>query len=301
MSFPISVVNCLKIKLNKVKKLHTLTILSFLNILCLASSFAKSGVEHYSDMLDIFPFTQESFNHKVIDLYYAINSYLDEPNWEIPDHKRPIFVCNDNIFSQISWANHRIWFHWGLSDPKYPSKSLSKSFEPLKRMVYDKLIKYDDRNRFWNALQIEEHDRLKVIYEKATIAFGYNPTSINNMQHNQIWAFATILYSIHILGDLTTTAYKIVRAEDDVRNDIFNSIKILGGFDNKQAAESLITFLKQEAPISSSSTGTSMSSAQKLIDALKDKNRGFSQFILACKGVGYNYKQRFKDAKLITK
>lgn len=283
-------------------KYHILILLCSIPILFSSPSYAKGGFEHYNDMLDIFPFAQISTNHKVIDLYYSINSYLDDPNWENNSkQKRPIFVCNDDVFSQLSWANHRIWFHWGLSDPKYPSKSLSKSFEPLKRLVDNKLPEQEDKERFWNSLIDEENDRLRVIYQKATTAFGYNSESVNNMQHNQIWAFATILYSIHILGDLTTSEYKIVRAEEDIRNDVYNAIRILGGFTNKKSAESLILFLKQEAPISTSAKGSSSSSAQKFIDALKDKKRGFSQFILSCRGFGYNYKQRFREAILITK
>lgn len=252
-------------------------------------------------MLDIFPFLQESRNDKLLDLYYTINSYLDEPNWVDDSYKRPSFICNDYYFNKLSWDNHRIWFHWGLSDPHYPSHSHAKTFNPLQRIVNDKLMLQKDRDRFWNSLFLEEHERLQVIWEKAVVAFGYNPSSVQSLQKDQIWAFTTILYDIHILGDLSTTEYKIVRSEEDVRKDIYAAIRTIGGFYNKRIANDLISFLEREAPISNTSKGTSSASAQKLIDALKDKKKGFAKFVLSCRGFGYNYAQRFKEARLVVK
>lgn len=268
---------------------------------CSCPSSAKMGDEHYEDMLDIFPFLQDSRNQKVIDLYYTINSYLDEPNWEEDYYKRPAFVCNDYFFKDLSWGNHRIWFHWGLSDPRYPSHSLAKTFSPLQRVVNDKLMLQKDRGRFWDALYLEEHSRLQTIWNKAVIAFGYDPASIYDLQREQIWAFATVLYSIHILGDLTTKEYKIVRSEEDVRKDIYSAIRTIGGYKNKRIAEELISFLEIEAPISSAAKGTTSASAQKLLTALKDKKKGFSQFVLSCRGFGYNYTERFKESLLVVK
>lgn len=270
-------------------------------LFCSLPSAAKSGYEHLGDMLDIFPFLQESSNDKVIDLYYSINSYLDEPNWDEEYYKRPAFVCNDNLFNAISWGNHRIWFHWGLSDPRYPIRSLAKTFHPLQQVVNDRFMQQKDRDRFWDALYLEEHSRLQTIWEKAVVAFGYEPLSVQDMQREQIWAFTTILYDIHILGDLTTTEYKIVRSEDDVRKDIYAAIRTIGGYINKRIAEELITFLEKEAPISNSAKGTPSASAQKLLDALKDKKKGFSQFVLSCRGFGYNYIERFKESRLVVK
>lgn len=270
-------------------------------LLCTFPSFAKLGDEHYDDMLDIFPFLQDSRNHNVINLYYTINSYLDEPNWEKDNYKRPAFICNDKFFNDLSWGNHRIWFHWGLSDPRYMSNSLAKKFTPLKRVVNDNLMRQDDRDRFWDALYQEEHSRLKTIWDRMVVALGYDPESVYSMQREQIWAFATILYDIHILGDLTTSEYRLVRSEEDVRKDIYAAIRTIGGSHNKRIAEELISFLEREAPISSASRGTPTGSAQKLLTAMKDKKKGFSQFVLNCKGFGHDYKRRFKDARLAVK
>lgn len=252
-------------------------------------------------MLSVFPFTLESRNDRVLNFFYVINSYLDEPNWIDDNFKRPAFVCEDRLFSKLSFGNHRIWFHWGLSDFQYASNSMAKSFRPLNSIVNNKIQRYDDRERFWTSLCAEEHQRLQTVFEKAAMAFGYDINNVQDMQRKQIWAFATIAYNIHILGDLTTSEYKIVRSEEDVRQDIFRAIRILAGHTNRQLAEKLISFLEREAPISNENKGTIYCSAQKFINALKDKKNGFTQFILSCKGFGYNYIERFKEAMLIVK
>ena len=208
---------------------------------------------------------------------------------------------NDALFSRLSFGNHRIWFHCGLSDFQYASNSMAKEFRPLAKIVNSKLTCYNDRKRFWAMLGKEEHHRLQKVYEKAVLAFGYDINKMYALQKSQVWAFATIAYDIHILGDLTTAEYKIVRSEKDVREDIFLAIRTLGGHTNKSKAEALISFLNKEAPLSDVGKGTNGSSAQKLLDALKDKKKGFSQFVLSCKGYGYNYKDRFRSAGLEVK
>jgi len=224
-----------------------------------------------------------------------MNSYIDKPDGENVV-SRPKCIDEDKVFYYISFANHRIWFHWGLSDYRYTSKSMAKSFSPLVRIVNDKIIRYDDRERFWTNLCEEEHNRLQNIYQKAAIAFGYNLHSVQDMQREQIWAFATILYCIHILGDHTTTEYKIIRDEKSLREDIFKAIRTLAGQTNKREGENLILYLQKEAPLNEIGRGTTSCSAQKLLDALKDKKNGFSHFILSCKGFGYDYKSRFKSS-----
>ena len=229
----------------------------------------------------------------MFSLYEAMNSYIDKPNGESVV-SRPRCIDDDQVFYYISFANHRIWFHWGLSDFRYSSKSLAKTFAPLVRIVNDKVLRYDDRERFWDILCEEEHRKLQSIYQKTAIALGYDLHNVQDMQREQIWAFATILYDIHILGDHTTTEYKIIREEKDLREDIYKSIRTLAGPTNKKIGEALISYLQKEAPLNDIGRGTTSCSAQKFLDALKDNKKGFSQFILSCKGFGYDYKSRFK-------
>jgi hypothetical protein len=251
-------------------------------------------------MMSIFPFSTDSRNSQVFDLYETINSYIDNPNWIEKNLKRPSFICNDSIFSRMTYGNHRIWFHWGLSDFQFPSKSYAKSFAPLIKVVNEKIPDNVNRDRFWTKLCEEEHSRLEIVYNKTAVALGYNANNIYDMQREQIWAFATILYCIHILGDYTTTEYKLVREEKDLRDDIYRSIRVLAGPANKKKGEALIAFLKREAPLSERNKGTVDCSAQQFINALKDKKNGFSQFILACEGFGHNYKMRFKMSGRVT-
>lgn len=264
-----------------------------MGVVCSLPSYAKEGNEHFNDMQSIFPFSTSSKHARVYDLYYTINSYLDEPNWVENNLKRPSCIVNDKVFSTIQFKNHRIWFHWGLSDPQFPSKSLAKKFSPLVSIVNEKLTRYDDRERFWALVCKEEHERLQVLFQKAVLAFGYNPNSLYDIQRDQIWALTTILYSIHLLGDHTTSEYKIIRDEIDLREDIYSSIRTLAGPKNRQKANDLISFLKKTAPISDIGRGTMNCSAQKFLEAMKDKKHGFSQFILSCNGFGYDYKSRF--------
>lgn len=74
---------------------------------------------------------------------------------------------------------------------------------------------------------------------------------------------------------------------------IYNVIR-----NNRTKAMKLIDYLNQTAPISRYSRGTINCSAQKYLDALKNSSHGFSQFLLSCKGFGYNYKDRFREANL---
>lgn len=279
--------------LNNIKKIPLL-----LGLFCSILTFAKSGNDHFYDMLYIFPFTTDSRNNAVFNLYEAINTYIDKPNG-VSVSSRPKCIDDDEVFYNISFTNHRIWFHWGLSDFQNPSKSLAKSFNPLVKIVNDRIKDNDDRKRFWINLCNEEHIKLQDIYLKAIIAFGYDSNSVYDMQRKQIWAFVTILYCIHILGDHTTSEYKVIRSEEDLREDVYKSIRILAGFTNRQKGEALISYLQNKAPLSESGRGTFNCSAQKFLDAMKNKDNGFNQFILSCKGFGENYKTRFIKSGLI--
>lgn len=262
---------------------------------------AKQGGEHFNDMLYIFPFSTDSRNFAVIDLYHHINSYIDEPNWVETSSKKPSCIYNDKVFSQkIRVKNHRIYYHWGLSEPRYSSKSLARKFRPLQSVVERQLENEDDKRRFWANLCNEEHKRLQEVYHKAINAFGYNTNKIYQVQHQQIWSLVTILYCIHVLGDHTTTLYDIIREEKELREDVYRSIRTLAGGYNKSEANKLISFLEKEAPLNESGRGTMDCSAQKFLEAMKDKKNGFSQFILSCDGPGYNFRQRFAKAGRIT-
>ncbi len=250
---------------------------------------AKGTENHVQDMQDVFPFV------KCLDVFYLVSSFLDEPDWTVSGAQRPHFVKEDPFFSKEKFDNHRIWYHWGLSELGRSSPSLARTHRPLVNIV--SRFPYDEQQRFWYLLTEEEQGRLLKLFTKAAPELGYKG-KLFNLQNQQVFALVKIMYSIHLLGDHTTKEYHIIRSEEDIRKDIESSIRILAGPFNGTNAQELIGFLNQTAPISRYSRGTINCSAQKYLDALKDYSHGFSRFLLSCKGFGYNYKARFKEANL---
>ena len=264
-------------------------------VITVSSPYALSakGIEnHVQDMQDVFPFA------KCLDVFYLVSSFLDEPDWTVSGAQRPHFVNEDPFFSKEKFDNHRIWYHWGLSKLGRSSPSLARTHRPLVNIV--SRFPYDEQRRFWYLLTEEEQGRLRKLFTKAAPELGFKG-KLFNLQNQQVFALVKIMYSIHLLGDHTTKEYHIIRSEEDIRKDIESSIKILAGPFNDSNAEELIGFLNKTAPISRYSRGTINCSAQKYLNALKDHSYGFSRFLLSCKGFGYNYMNRFKEAKITLK
>ncbi|MEE1406949.1 MAG: hypothetical protein U0K42_06705 [Bacteroidales bacterium] len=253
-------------------------------------ALSAKGIEnHVQDMQDVFPFAE------CLNIFYLVSSYLDEPDWAVAGAQRPHFIKEDPFFSKEKFDNHRIWYHWGLSELGMLSPSLARTHRPLVNIV--SRFQHDEQRRFWLLLTEEEQGRLRKLFAKAAPELGF-PGKSFHLQEQQVFALVKIMYSIHLLGDHTTKEYHIIRSEEDVRRDIESSIRILAGYNNRTKAMKLIDYLNQTAPISRYSRGTINCSAQKYLDALKNSSHGFSQFLLSCKGFGYNYKDRFREANL---
>lgn len=264
------------------------------------SGFSKSGKAHFDDMQDIFPFVQVSANDRVLDLYHTVNSYLDEPNWVETELKRPHMVVADSLFSTLKYGNHRVWYHWGLDKGVYGGKYLAREHHSLSKVMKKNLPDDAVRERFWKALQAEDLGRLKEVVGKAYSSLGFGKQS-GKLPDDRLFAFVQVLYSIHVMGDHTTKLYTVLRPEKDLRQDIYSAVRTIGGAENRALAEKFISYLERTAPESDVSRGTEDGSAQKFIDAMKDRRNGFSNFVLKCKGKGYDYRTLFYKSGLVLK
>lgn len=267
------------------------------------TAYSKDGDEHRRDMIDIFPFSKNC--NKICGesnsgLYVKVNRYLDVPDYSRKGANKPAFVSNDPLFNSLTFKGHRIWYHWGFNDYR-AAKSYDELAKDCIQFFLDKgQITADDAERFWRKLEIEEVDRTKKLLEDTAKALGYiGYANSYPLQKKQIEAFATLLYSIHLMGDHTTSYYWQCRSQKQVREDIYHAIKELGGYQNRKSANRLINYLEIAAPLSENSDiKAQQNAAQLFLDAMKNKRHGFSQFILNCSGAGYRYQNRFKEAGL---
>ena len=262
--------------------------------------YGKGGNEHYQDMCDIFPFEScEKFNQLCNKNPYSINNYLDRPNWHLNHYreKRPNCVNRDSVFSKLRFEKHRIWFHWGLSDPMNRGNSMAPKFERLNSNTSILKLPKVEQERFWYELVEEEHQRLQKLLALSKQILGYS----NAKNIDQVWAFVHILYDIHLMGDHTTTEYYTILPECDVRKDIEQQITILGGGENETQVSELLNFLRKQVPFTTINPSAPSITAQKYLDALKDENHGFGHFLMSCNGPNTNYRQRFEQAGFVIK
>lgn len=251
--------------------------------------FAKSGDEHYHDMARIFPFEESESdlsNKKIFDFYQRVNAYLDYTTFPYEDSYgkkvgHPPFLKKYERLQNMTFKNHRIWYHWGFNkDPK--------KFKPLVDIVKEniKSNRLDVSNEyfFWNKLEDNIKERNKVLLSEWAKASGYSGLRVlSKLQRNQSNAFVTLLVSIHILGDHTTTETGVIIDRNSLYGEIYNAIDNLAGekyAENITKAKSLknkLTRVKGDP--------------NKFLDVLA---LHFTTFLYDLKGDEYNYKKKFK-------
>ena len=81
------------------------------------ANFAKSGKEHIQDMIDVYPFKVNE-GDKIYKFFECVNAAIDygtfNPENQVKRPGKPKFL-NQEPFQNTSWANHRIWYHWGFN------------------------------------------------------------------------------------------------------------------------------------------------------------------------------------------
>ena len=241
-------------------------------------TFALSGVEHARDMKRIFPFVDCHSNKKVIAFYTVVNKYLDSPNDR--NTGRPDPIKDHPKFGKMKFGNHRIWYHWGFNrDPK--------RFAPLVNAVHNNIengvISENDVPEFWDCLIKDVSKRNRYLMNRAAKIFGYGELgSISSSQRQQLNAFVTLLYSIHILGDHQTTITDVMIDLKGVYGDIYNAIDNLAGRNraNVLKAREVKKVLR-----------TVQHNPKLFLDKMEGE---LTPYILALDGPLYNYKDKFE-------
>lgn len=252
--------------------------------------FSKSEGGHSADMGNIFPFDQRYFNvgkqnEAVLNFFNAVNAYLDKPNGE--NTGKPHFMY-DPKFSRMTMANHRIWFHWGFGFKN------ARKFVPLVEIVNREIQKGNllasDEEFFWLELKKETARRDKELINLTADLFGYDHIgSISSLQREQLNAFVTVAYSIHIIGDHTTVENYVIQNYYDVIDELYEAFEKLAGksYNNRSKYQKLLTQLKpyEDRP-------------ERFLVGLQ---RYFSDFLLSLDGPMYDYKKKFTEKGYVLK
>lgn len=240
--------------------------------------FALSGVEHARDMKRIYPFVDCQHNEKVIAFYSLVNKYIDRPNDR--NTGRPDPIKQHPKFSNMKFGNHRIWYHWGFNrDPK--------KFVPLVSAVNNNIekgvISESDVVEFWDCLIHDVSRRNRYLMNRAGELFGYQSLgSISSSQRQQLNAFVTLLYSIHLLGDHQTTITDLMIDLKSVYGDIYNAIDNLAGRNRTNVSKA--RELKKELRTVQHDPIVYLNKMEQL----------FTPFLLTLDGPLYNYKEKFE-------
>lgn len=245
---------------------------------------AKDGNGHANDMKKAFPFAivnTNQKNNKVFKFFELVNGCLDYANFPDMTDKHvgnPPFVTEDSVFSQLSFGNHRIWFHWGFN--ANPHK-----FAPLANVLdialCDSVLSQQDYERFWETLIKKQSERNKYLTDnwKQIMEITYSPPVY---VRDQINAFVTIAYSIHILGDYSTSEISLLQNKSMLYADIYNALEKLGAGNskNKQRLNAIKRRLKPYEL-----------DPAKFLSVLQ---QDFTPYLYSLEGIECNYKTKFE-------
>ncbi|MGV8964117.1 MAG: hypothetical protein ACOH2V_12160 [Candidatus Saccharimonadaceae bacterium] len=239
--------------------------------------FALSGKEHEKDMQRIFPFVKCKNNNKITTFYSLVNQYIDQPN-DINIGK-PVTIANHPKFKNMKFGNHRIWYHWGFNTN--PKKHLPL-IAAIHKNIEKEIISETDVDEFWDCLMKDVGKRNRYLMNSAAEIFGYGAIgSISRNQREQLNAFVTILYSIHIIGDHQTSETSVMSDLKMIYGDVYNAINNLAGRDNRSNANRLKKALILE-----------QSNPKRFLDKMEKE---FSPFLMSLDSPLYNYKKKFSD------
>lgn len=243
--------------------------------------YAKSGNEHLRDMQEIFPFdvSRKVENKKIFEIFAHVNAYLDYTDF--PTGKsvgKPKFIKESATLKDMTFANHRIWYHWGFNgDPK--------KFVPLVDMVKQNIdrgtLKPEYEYIFWDKLKANIGERNNILTKEWGKVFGYQG-NLSKLLRDQSNGFITLLVAIHLLGDHTTTETAIILDKNTLYAEIITAIYKIAG--NRQANRACAKSLEKKLR-------TVKDNPKKFINVLK---QDFTPFLYDLEGAEYNYKKKFQ-------
>lgn len=236
-------------------------------------------------MQKIYPFAKS--NKQIIAYYNLINDYIDHPYIELGKsvemkgaNERPRSIALHPKFSKMSFSNHRIWYHWGFNTNP---RKYTPLVEIVNKNIAEGKLSPSDVDEFWNLINKDRGERNRKLMNETTKIFGYpDIRSISSIQREQVNAFVTILYSIHLLGDHQTSKVDVISDLEAIYRDIYNAIDNLGGKDKKN---------RTKAKEIKSKLRITENDPKLFLDKMEKE---FSPFLLSLDGSLYNYKAKFE-------
>lgn len=267
---------------------------SILFIFCSVLGFSKGIEEHTKDMRDVFPFAGKV--PALEKLFYMVNDYLDRKDFDNRLYRgnntgHPVCIVKlieqDPRFKRMTLKEHRIWFHWGFNAD-------IKLFQPLKKMINENIakgqIKAEDAPYFYYVLNQERAKRNRELMNLAGKVLGYSKFQgyVSKAMRDQQNGLVTILYSIHVLGDHTTSSRDWLAKTNVIYKDIHDAIFNIAGrdFHDYQLAKKLVKTLTAV-----SRKPDTKETVELYLQTLKDN---FPRFILSLEAPLYNYRKRFE-------
>lgn len=256
--------------------------------------FGKTQAGHISDMQAVFPFVPG--DNRIDELYQLVNDYIDQATFPVKGDRRTRHldcVMKDPVFSKLGWglnSNHGYWYHWGFNAD---IKRYAPLREKINRAISDPNKKFDanEAQRFWSMLNKDRAERNRYLTAKVYPILGYTPGMISARMRAQANALVTVLYDVHMLGDLVEGkgGNKVKADAKTIFNECETAINNLAGNEsgNIKKARKLNKLLKAYHP-----TPTKEADPEGYLNTLKNE---FSGFILSLGGdPSYNYKEKWK-------
>ena len=256
------------------------------------------GREHHiGDMTDVYPFdvTHRTENKAFIDLCWWVNAtidYLYESNGTLSySQSNPTFLKDldpeqSGFYYGLSYGNHRIWFHCGFNgNPRRYAPLAGRVSE----MVNAGTLTGEQAEVLWQMVTKEQGIRNRRLIRKCADLFAY-PPSMSRAQQEQVNGFVSILYDIHLLGDMETSEKDAIDPVS-LYEDIYSSIFRLAGrrFSNYKAARRFVSRLK------------GIEDRENPTPFLRELKTSFTPFLLGLSGDMYDYKRMFEKKGYVLK
>lgn len=247
-------------KSNKIRAILLVVVLSLPLV-----SMAKGGSQHVNDMKSVFPFANMD------RLYRFITDEIDNGG------KKPDFLYTNQKFSNLKWENHRIWYHWGFYSDPLDNEYLKK--DCIDYFVEHRMISESERILLEEKIRTDWSAKRQRMLKEGGLKLKYSSSS------KQLEAFVAIMYSIHILGDYTTDRTYLLCPKQTLYENIYRSLEVIAGGSafNRAQFNKLKRYLKSKE-----------NKPDNYLNALADKENGFSQFLMGLKGGIYDYKKCFE-------
>ena len=272
--------------IDKMRHVYIFLISLLIPFLCVA----KSGQEHINDMIDVYPFKVNK-GDRIYHFFECVNAAIDygefNPQQQIKTPKKPTFL-KQPPFQNTTWANHRIWYHWGFN-------ANVRLFAPLTALVEKNIangsMRKEDTELFYSNLYKEIGKRNNELMRQAASVLGYPANGWSSAMRDQINAFVSIPYAVHLLGDrfeqYTTTS--VMQPMEDIIKSVYRAIDNLAGkeLENIQNAKRI----KNELARSTDTPEEFLNAMKRLIpEYMLSLRGGIYDINKKCQQLSYNIK-----------